>query len=270
MVRLSSQSPSDVAGRALSRAPAVSTNLGRALGAVADLLLPISCAACGRVLDAREPGIVCGRCWARLRLLASPRCVRCGHPSEGRACRWCDNLPAYVRAARSVCWATVDTGQRIIHALKYDGWSRAAEGMAARMARLEWPVDVVEERAALIPVPLAASRQRQRGYNQSECLARALGALWSVPVRIDVLVRSRATQTQTRLTPEERVRNVHGAFAATPTARGDLRGMHVVLVDDVVTTAATLNACAGALHESGVRIISYVTFGRAPAIGDRL
>jgi ComF family protein len=138
------------------------------------------------------------------------------------------------------------------------------------MARLDWPLDVVEERAALVPVPLAASRQRQRGYNQSECLARALAPLWNVPVRVDLLVRSRSTQTQTRLAPEERVRNVRGAFSATPAVRNTLRGTHVVLVDDVVTTAATLNACAAVLHDAGARIISYVTFGRAPAIGDRV
>lgn len=178
-------------------------------------------------------------------------------------------LPPFVRAARSVCWATSGTGQSIVHALKYDGWWRAADGMARRMARLDWPRDVVEERAALVPVPLAASRRRQRGYNQSESLARALAPLWGVPVRTDVLERARDTQTQTRLSPEERLRNVFGAFRATEAARNSLRGEHVVLVDDVVTTAATLNACAAALHDAGVRIISYVTFGRAPAIGDR-
>jgi len=145
-----------------------------------------------------------------------------------------------------------------------------ADGAAARMARLQWPADVVEERALLVPVPLAASRQRQRGYNQSECLARALAPLWNVPIRVDLLVRSRSTETQTRLTPDERVRNVHGAFAAGPAARSALRGAHVMLVDDVVTTAATLNACAAVLHDAGARIISYVTFGRAPAIGDRI
>lgn len=164
----------------------------------------------------------------------------------------------------------MDTGQRIVHALKYEGWWRVAEGAAARVARMSWPADVVEERAALVPVPLAASRRRQRGYNQSECLARALAPLWKVPVRTDVLMRSRSTQTQTRLSPEERVRNVHGAFSVTATARAALRGAHVVLVDDVVTTAATLNACAAVLHDAGARIISYVTFGRAPAIGDRV
>jgi predicted amidophosphoribosyltransferase len=99
-------------------------------------------------------------------------------------------------------------------------------------------------------------------------LARALAALWGVPMRADVLARSRETETQTRLSPEERSRNVHGAFQPVAAER-PLRGAHVVLVDDVVTTAATLNACAGALREQGVRIVSYVTFGRAPAIGDR-
>lgn len=260
-----------MAGGALTpRAWTTGRYCGRALRTLADFVLPIACASCGRVLDGNEAGIVCGRCWSRLRLLPAPRCTRCGHPIEGHLCRWCESLPPFVRAVRSVCWATVDTGQRIVHALKYEGWWRVAEGAAARMARLDWPSDVVWERAALIPVPLAASRLRQRGYNQSECLARALGRLWKLPVRADALIRSRATQTQTRLTPEERVRNVHGAFAATDAARTELRGAHVVLVDDVVTTAATLNACAGALHDAGVRIVSYVTFGRAPAIGDRL
>jgi ComF family protein len=178
-------------------------------------------------------------------------------------------LPPFVRSVRSVCWATAGSGQSIVHALKYDGWWRVADGMAARMARLDWPADVAEERAALVPVPLAASRQRQRGYNQSECVARALAVWWRLPVRSDVLERTRETPTQTRLAPEERIRNVHGAFRATLAARNVLSGAHVVLVDDVVTTAATLNACATALFESGTRIISYVTFGRAPALGDR-
>jgi predicted amidophosphoribosyltransferase len=87
-------------------------------------------------------------------------------------------------------------------------------------------------------------------------------------VREDLLERARATKTQTRLTPGERSRNVSGAFRVRAD-RASLRGSHLVLVDDVVTTCATLNACATALHAGGARILSYVTFGRAPAIGDR-
>lgn len=166
-----------------------------------------------------------------------------------------------------MCWATIGSGRRIVHALKYGGWHVVAEGMADRMARLDWPEDVLIERAALVPVPLAASRARERGYNQSERLARALARRWRLAVWDDVVARTRETRTQTRLTPEERASNVRGAFQVT--ARNLLRGAHVVLVDDVVTTGATLVACAAALCAGGARIVSFVTFGRAPALGDR-
>jgi ComF family protein len=160
-------------------------------------------------------------------------------------------------------------GPPIVHALKYGGWHAIAREMAERMSRLAWPLDVHEERAALLPVPLAQSRERERGFNQSERLARALAERWRIPARSDVLDRARATRTQTRLTPEERLANVSGAFRVRETQRQAVRNAHVVLVDDVVTTAATLNACAAALVAGGARIVSYVTFGRAPAVGDR-
>ncbi len=140
--------------------------------------------------------------------------------------------------------------------------------MGERMARTDWPADVVAERAALIPVPLARDRQRERGYNQSELLARVIARSWSVPVWTGVLERRRKTRSQTRLTPGERLANVAGAFCVAPGGGPRLRGAHVVLVDDVVTTAATLNSCAGALYDAGARIISYVTFGRARSGSD--
>jgi ComF family protein len=141
--------------------------------------------------------------------------------------------------------------------------------MALRMSRLDWPLDVVEERTALVPVPLSSKRERERGYNQTLHLARELGARWSLPVWDNILSRTRYTETQTRLTPGDRLRNVSGAFSARASARNVLRGAHLVVVDDVVTTAATLNACAAALCDGGARIISFVTFARAPALGDR-
>ncbi len=161
------------------------------------------------------------------------------------------------------------TAQSIVHALKYGRWHLVAPEIAERIARLSWPLDVLEERAAIVPVPLADSRLRERGFNQSERLARALGTRWRLPVWPDALERLRATKTQTRLTPEERLANVSGAFRVRDTTQERLSGNHIVLVDDVVTTAATLNACAAALVAGGARIVSYVTFGRAPAAGDR-
>ena len=177
-------------------------------------------------------------------------------------------LPPYVRAVRSAYALPGGSAESIVHAYKYQGWSGIGAAMARRMSTLRFPIDVEQERAGLVPVPLAPSRLRERGYNQSEVLADGLARLWNVPVRNDLLTRTRATKTQTRLTPRERQRNVANAFRSLAD-RGSLRGLHLVLVDDVVTTAATLNACAAALYDGGVRIVSFVTFGRAPALGDR-
>jgi ComF family protein len=164
----------------------------------------------------------------------------------------------------------VEPASDIVHALKYGGWARIAVEMADRMSRLSWPRDVVEERTALVPIPLASARKRERGYNQSELLARGLGAKWRIPVWESLVVRSRETGSQTRLTPEQRLGNVAGSFRIGGVAWDGLVGAHVVIVDDVVTTAATLNECAKVLYDGGARIISYVTFGRAHASGDRL
>lgn len=240
--------------------------------ALLDLLLPPVCASCGVARSALERELVCGTCWLRARELPRPRCHRCGHPYDpmrrSKRCRWCELLPPYVRGVRSAYAMPGGHAERIVHALKYQGWPGVAPAMAKRMARLRFPIDVEEERAALVPVPLSRARERERGYNQSAELARTLALSWGIPVRTDVIVRSRATVSQTRLTPGERLRNVSGAFQAVAD-RASLRGLHLVLVDDVVTTAATLNACATVLHSGGARILSYVTFGRAPALGDR-
>jgi ComF family protein len=169
-----------------------------------------------------------------------------------------------------VCWEKSGTvAQSLVHALKYGGWPAIAGEMGERLARLDWPADVRRERAAIVPVPLAAGRLRERGFNQSDLLAQATAPHLGIPVWTDVLERTRTTTSQTRLTPEDRLRNVSGAFHAPAASRAKLRGAHVVLVDDVVTTASTLNACAAALYDGGARILSYMTFARAPASGDR-
>ncbi len=162
------------------------------------------------------------------------------------------------------------TGEEIVYALKYEGWTRVAPEMAMRMSRVPWLADVVEERSALVPVPLSSRRLRERGFNQSTHIATALARLWAIPVWEDVLERTSSSRSQTRLTPGERLTNVAGAFAVPSRRSKVLRGTHLVLVDDVVTTGATLKASASALFAAGARTLSYMTFGRAPASGDRL
>jgi ComF family protein len=258
-----------------------------------DFFLPGACVLCRHPHRPDADGIVCAPCMARVVPFTYPLCARCGHPRlslhvplpaerpSGAAevpavrgaplppCRWCARLDPALRAVRSVARMDCGTGGDLVHALKYQGWSRTAIPMARRMARLDWPQDVREERAAVIPIPLSATRYRERGYNQAALLASSLAPFWSVPVWSDVLVRVRDTSSQVRLTPSERASNVSQAFIVPVQFQERLRGQHVVLVDDVITTAATVNAAVQALMRGGARIISCVTFGRAPDPGDR-
>jgi ComF family protein len=269
MVRNRSGSGGDAAVTALDAGHPQFWIRARLSGAL-DLLLPRVCVSCEQLLSHNETGVVCHLCWSRVARLPSPQCERCGHPLASESCRWCDLLPPFVRSVRSVCWMPVEPASNIVHALKYGGWSGVAGEIAERMSRLSWPRDVVEERAALIPIPLASARKRERGYNQSALIAAGISERWRIPVWENLVTRSRETRSQTRLTPDQRLGNVAGSFQIGARNTDALQGAHLMIVDDVVTTAATLNACARVLYDAGARIISYVTFGRAHASGDRL
>jgi len=241
--------------------------------AVEQLLLPAECRALFSFRDAAR--LVCDVCRHRWRPIRPPWCARCGQPepSFGR-CRLCADWPAAFGVARSAVW--LEAGARdAVHALKYGGLPRIATDLAAAMAGLD---AAGRESGWLVPVPLSRARFRDRGYNQSERLARALGRRWQRPV-VDLLVRTRDTAAQTALTPEARLANVAGAFAlriADCGLRIDGRKFQsairnpksamerpLVLVDDVFTTGATLAEAARALDRAGAHTVSAVTFGRA-------
>lgn len=153
-----------------------------------------------------------------------------------------------------------------MHRLKYGGWTALAGFMADRIVRQGRPY-AEGIPSLIVPVPLGRGRFRERGYNQCAELAHALARRWSIAVEERVVMRVRETKSQVLLTPEERSVNVQRAFAAGPAA-GEARGAHVVIVDDVVTTGATLNACAAAVFAAGASSVSYITFGRARAAFD--
>jgi ComF family protein len=155
---------------------------------------------------------------------------------------------------RSAVWLD-SLAREAVHLLKYSGWWRVAEPMAETMRRaLPLPAGTT-----LVPIPLGATRERYRGYNQSAVLAESLGRLLHVPVMRDALLRRRETTTQTALTPEERRANLAGAFVAKGAPP-----RNPVLVDDVFTTGATLAEAAGALRAAGVGAVGGITFARAP------
>ncbi len=255
-----------------------------ALHGLVDLAVPRACIVCGAGVAYREPGLVCGACWSRVPLLPKPQCARCGHPLQRNSgvlqpstvdhppsafpCV-CDQLAPTVRLARSVCWIPHTHSTPLLAALKYQGWWGIADAMAERMVRTGR--DLLDAGAVprFVPVPLADARLRERGYNQSEHLAQALARRTGGVVMPELLARARATTSQTQLTPAERRANVHGAFVVPTSREAAVRGRAFVLVDDVLTTGATLNACAVALLDGGASDIRYWTFGRARRDADR-
>lgn len=220
-------------------------------------LLPGACLICNNsVAAADDDALICGLCRSRWVPIPPPWCSRCGQPLLGDlACRMCAEWPEGLSMARSAVWLRAGA-RRAVHCLKYEGWRRAAHPMARAMTSLE----PLTHGAVLVPVPLGAARRRQRGYNQAEELARAVGALRGLAVNTGLVARARETPTQTALTPEARHANVDGAFTAAAAARG----LAIVLVDDVFTTGATLAAVAAALHRGGAASVAAVTFARAP------
>jgi ComF family protein len=227
--------------------------------ALAVLLAPC-CAVCGTVLDRPLDGAVCPACWARVARFSPPLCQRCGEPlPSARAapegvCRACSVTLGAVASARSV-GAFDGALADIVHALKYGRRPSVAPPLA-RLMRTAGR-DLLATVDLLVPVPLHRRRERERGFNQAEALARGLG-----PPVCAALVRARATAAQVGLSGDARRANLHGAFALT-CAAGTLRGRTVAVVDDVLTTGATVAACAEALAAAEPRAIVAITAARA-------
>jgi ComF family protein len=243
-------------------------NLQSAICHSCDALLAVvlapSCAACDELLDQPTRGPVCAACWQSILPLTPPVCDRCGDPLPSwRAvsvppaqCPRCRRAPRPVDRGRAI--GAYDGALRaIIHALKYEGRRSLAKPLAALMR--ERGADLLAGTGCAVPVPLHSSRRRQRGFNQAADLARHLG----LPV-VHALRRVRATPTQTFLPLAQRHRNVRDAFAVTPAGRA-LAGTTILLVDDVSTTGATLDACARVLKTAGVREVRALTAARVVA-----
>jgi ComF family protein len=218
-------------------------------------LLPGACLSCGEPVAGQSDPLVCDLCRLRWRSPALPICATCGEPNPlGLSCRICPEWPAGFEWARSA--VVLDPAvRRLVHRFKYDGWRRLADVFALPMV----PLLPTLVDATLVPIPVARRRRRERGYNQAEELARALGRTSGVAVASERLWRATETASQTRLGPEARRANLAGVFAAIPDDRP------VILVDDVFTTGATLVSAASALLDAGAPRVLAVTFARAAA-----
>jgi ComF family protein len=179
---------------------------------------------------------------------------------EAPDCLECRDWSAALAAAR-YAYVLAPPATDLVHALKYEGWTGLAEPMGDAVAALEPPTEDPTEALVVVPVPTTARRLRTRGYNQAELLARRVAEVRALPLAA-ALSRRGDHGSQTALTPSERRDNVRGAFAPGTDA-GRVRGGHVLLVDDVLTTGATACEAAVALAAIGARRVTLVTFARA-------
>jgi ComF family protein len=221
------------------------TTLLRPIGRLLDLALPPVCAGCGVEGDA-----ICAGCRpsvaSRIALPpGTPLGLAEGPPAPLLQLEWCSPFAG--------------TTRRALHALKYAGERRLAVPLGAAVAERWRRAGAGGE--LLVPVPVHEGRRRERGYDQAALIAEAAAARLGMPWRVAV-VRTRATTAQYRLDRRHRASNVADAFAVAPGARSVVAGRWVVLVDDVVTTGATLCASARALLDAGAAAVSAVTVAR--------
>lgn len=203
------------------------------------LFFPRCCPGCGRLLLDQESHL-CLLCQENLARL--PKFCH----EENEVTRALSGQIPFVWATAYLQFQQDSSVQRIIHQFKYHHDPHLAfwlgQQVASELAAAHHPICQVER---LVPVPLHPHRLHKRGYNQSEWIARGIHSVWGTPIETHVLYRCRKTETQTRKTHDERILNMDRAFQTKQTEK--LRGQHVLLIDDVITTGSTLKACAEAL-----------------------
>ncbi len=227
-----------------------------------DFLYPPVCIACAAPVA--EPDGLCPHCWRALVPITEPLCPVLGLPfaadmgAEAVSAAALSDPPPFDRARAP--FAYTDVSARIVSRFKYADHPELARFAAAAMigaGRAFWPDDPV-----LVPVPLHRLRLWRRGYNQSAELARALAGTLGLDFAPDLAMRRRHTRQQVGLSGAERRKNVEGAFAVNQQVAAQHAGRHLVLVDDVITTGATISALAKVLRRAGFDHIDVISFAR--------
>ncbi|MBV9043778.1 MAG: ComF family protein [Alphaproteobacteria bacterium] len=230
---------------------ALHTGITRAGRATLDLVFPPLCIACRA--HVAEPGAMCVTCWSTIHFLDGPMCECCGLPFEldpgaGTLCAACHARPPAFDKARAVMRYD-DASKAPILALKHGDRLDLAPGFTRWLDR--GGRVLLDEADIIVAVPLHRVRLWRRRYNQSAELARALARLSGKPIEFAALTRSRQTQSQGAMrSAKARRRNVLGAFRVSPGHKSAIAGRNILLIDDVLTTGATVEACARALKRA--------------------
>jgi competence protein ComFC len=205
---------------------------------------------------------LCARCRAGIEYLPQTICERCGYPRDTNTpttgeCDQCGRIPFLGQGLRSMAFHSGSL-RNALHTLKYRRNVPLSEVLAELMHE-HWSVDLPAD-AVLMPVPLSLERRQKRGFNQAELLTRQLAWQRKMPLLTNALKRARHTPSQVGLSRVQRLENVSEAFVADPAL---VKGLTVIVVDDVCTTGATLGACARALMEAGAAQVWAYTLARA-------
>lgn len=227
-----------------------------------DLLLPPRCLGCGAITPGE--GALCGSCWGGLSFIERPWCACCGLPFEfdvadGALCGGCAARQPAFDAARAVLRYD-DASRPLILSFKHGDRMQAGRHFGGWMARAG--AEQARQADLVAPVPLHWRRLVARRYNQSAELARGVAAAAGVDLCLDLLRRTRATPSQGGLNRRARRLNVRGAFAVSPRRREAVEGARILLVDDVLTTGATLEACARTLKRAGAARVEALALAR--------
>jgi ComF family protein len=226
-----------------------------------DIALPTLCVACREPVDGEG---VCAECWAKLSFIAPPYCPKLGipfvyDPGPGLlSMEAISDPPAYARARAAVRYD--DVARTLVHALKYQDRTDLAPAMGRWMARAGR--ELLDEADVLVPVPLHWRRGWSRRYNQSGALARVIERQCGVKLVSEALRRIRPTQQQIGLSRPQRATNVQGAFKVAAERASDIQGRRVILIDDVLTSGATADACARALLRAKAAQVDVLVFAR--------
>ena len=243
-----------------SMAAGIQAGVNAALG----FFFPEACQICGNERGAAADGFVGAQCRSHVRFIKPPFCQRCGLPFDGDIttafeCSNCREIKLHFRSARSAV-AAKGPVLDAIHRYKYERALWFEPFLANLLIRQAEPELRREIWDRIVPVPLHPAKRREREFNQAERLAIRLGRTTGIPVDRRLLKRIAPTRTQTLLTREERAENVRNAFVM---ARAEsLKGLRLVLLDDVFTTGATTNACAKVLLAAGAKDVCVWTVAR--------
>jgi ComF family protein len=239
-----------------------------AADALTSVLFPAPCRICGTVLTRAGLLPICEACCASLEPLREPLCACCGRPIMSEAvldaklpkCFACRREVYAFEHARSFA-AYTDEMVRAVSLLKYEKLSRLGRWFADKLQELIQGDPVLGSVDVVVPVPLHPARLRERGYNQAELIAKPLARRLHLPLRPYLLMRTKPRPARLLLSRRERWLTVRGAYEMRKGARVD--NLRVLLVDDVFTTGATLDACARALRKAGAKSVVGLTVARA-------